>query len=61
VWVSCPHCTITGFISCCHGTIEQEVCADIWYKNYLVLFNSAVSCEDFVNLVKNGLMNLEHW
>jgi hypothetical protein len=43
-----------------HGTLEQEVCADIWYKNCHVLFNSAVSWEDFVKLMKNGLMNLEH-
>jgi len=61
MWVSCPHCTITGCINSCHGTLEQEACADIWYKSCLVLFNSSVSCEDFVKLVKNGLMNLDNW
>ena len=61
VWVSCAHCTVTECVNSCDGTLEQEVCADIWYKNCHVLFSSAVSCEDFVKLMKNGLMNVEHW
>ena len=61
MWVSCAHCMITGCINSCRGALEQEVCADIWYKNCHVLLNSAVSCEDFVTLVKNGLVNLERW
>ena len=61
VWVSCAHCTVTGCVGSCHDTLEQEMCADICYKNCYMLFNTAVSYGDFVKLMRNGLMNLEHW